>query len=281
MDERSRKSWAKPSGQAHILVVDDEPAARLSLAELLSLEGYEVTPAAGGEEVVTLLTEKGQRFDLAVVDLKMPGMDGLQVVEALRQYSPDTVVIMLTAHGTLETAVQAMRQGAHDYLLKPANVNEILSSVAAGLEKYRRMQRRRELLSLMERTLSALATVERGHALKEEEAMEIAAEAERFLQSRDILVDRQKHLVTRQGKPIDLTPTEFDLLVTLMSRPDQVMTPQELVQAVQGYEADVWEARSIIRVHIRRLRQKLEPDPAHPSYIVTVRGAGYMFSSSP
>lgn len=266
-------SRERSQASASILVVDDEPAARLSLAELLSLEGYEVTAAASGEEALELLSEGP--FDLAIVDLKMPGMDGIDVVSALQKHSPDTIIIMLTAHGTLETAVQAMRQGAHDYLLKPANVNEIMASVKAGLDKHRRELRRRELLSLMQHTLAAIS----------DETSMTSAEppiiTDRFLQVREVLVDQQKHLATFRGQPLDLTPTEFKLLVYLLLHPDCVLSPQELVQEVQGYEADHWEARSIIRVHIRRLRQKLEPDPALPSYIITVRGAGYMFASKP
>jgi DNA-binding response OmpR family regulator len=261
----------RTQASASILVVDDEPAARLSLAELLSLEGYEVAAAASGEEALDLLS-KGP-FDLAIVDLKMPGMDGIEVVDALQKHTPDTIIIMLTAHGTLETAVQAMRQGAHDYLLKPANVNEIMASVQVGLDKHRRELRRRELLSLMQHTLAAIT----------DETTAPAAEppvvTDRFLQVREVLVDQQKHLATFRGEPLDLTPTEFKLLVHLLSHPDRVLSPQDLVRDVQGYEADHWEARSIIRVHIRRLRQKLEPDPASPSYIITVRGAGYMFTS--
>jgi len=257
--------------RAKILVVDDEPAARLSLAELLSLEGYEVVSAASGEEAVVLLPEGP--FDLAIVDLKMPGMDGLELVKTLQKRSAETVIIMLTAHGTLDTAVQAMRKGAHDYLLKPTNVNEIMASVKAGLDKRRRELRRRELLSLMQHTLAAISE-ETPAPTAEPPAM-----ADRFLQVREVLVDQQKHLATLRGEALDLTPTEFKLLVHLLSNPDRVLAPQELVREVQGYDADHWEARSIIRVHIRRLRQKLEPDPTDPLYIVTVRGAGYMFAS--
>ncbi len=168
-----------------------------------------------------------------------------------------------------------MRQGAHDYLLKPANVNEIMQSVKAGLDKRRRELRRRELLSIMQHTLAAIA---------DETPLpptEPPVASDRFLQVREVLVDQQKHLATLRGAPLELTPTEFKLLVFLLSHPDRVLGPQELVQEVQGYEADHWEARSIIRVHIRRLRQKLEPDPSNPVYIITVRGAGYMFPSKP
>lgn len=273
MSEKSKQSSTPLQASANIIVVDDEPAARLSLAELLSLEGYEVSVAASGEEAVELLSEGP--FDLAIVDLKMPGMDGLDVIEVLQDESSDTVIIMLTAHGTLETAVQAMRQGAHDYLLKPANVNEIMQSVKAGLDKRRRELRRRELLSLMQHTLAAIAD---ETPLPPAEPPVVS---DRFLQVREVLVDQQKHLATLRGVPLELTPTEFKLLIYLLSNPDRVLSPQELVHKVQGYEADHWEARSIIRVHVRRLRQKLEPDPANPVYIITVRGAGYMFPSKP
>jgi DNA-binding response OmpR family regulator len=271
MNSEPTRSSGQIQASAHIIVVDDEPAARLSLAELLSLEGYEVSVAASGEEAVELLSEGP--FDLAIVDVKMPGMDGLEVVEVLQKQSPDTVIIMLTAHGTLETAVQAMRQGAHDYLLKPANVNEIMASVKAGLDKYRSESRRRELLSLMQHTLAAIT----DDAPAPNAVTPVVSD--RFLQVREVLVDQQKHLATLRGEALELTPTEYKLLVYLLSHPDRVLSPQELVSKVQGYEADHWEARSIIRVHIRRLRQKLEPDPANPEYIVTVRGAGYMFPS--
>ncbi len=257
----------------HILVVDDEPVARLSLAELLSLEGFVADAAASGEEALQLLEESS--YDLAIVDIKMPGMDGLDLVNAMQKCATDTIIIMLTAHGTLETAVQAMRQGAHDYLLKPANVNEILESVQGGLVKRRREMRRRKLLSLMERTLSALS--EEAGPLPDDEVLV----DDRFIQVRDVLIDQKKHLATIAGEPLELTPTEFKLLVYLMSHPDQVSSPQTLVREVQGYEADPWESRSIIRVHIRRLRQKLEPVPSEPSYVVTVRGAGYMFVTEP
>jgi DNA-binding response OmpR family regulator len=253
--------------------VDDEEAARLTLAELLALEGYEVTAASSGEEAVELLSQGP--FDLAIVDIKMPGMDGLEVVEVLQERSAETVIIMLTAHGTLETAVEAMRQGAHDYLLKPANVNEIMASVQAGMDKRRRELRRQELLSLMQHTLTAITED------LEAPSLEPPVPEDRFLQVREVLVDQQKHLATYRGDKLDLTPTEFKLLVHLLSHPDQVLSPEELVREVQGYEADHWESRSIIRVHIRRLRQKLEPIPSDPSYIVTVRGAGYMFASVP
>jgi DNA-binding response OmpR family regulator len=257
------------------MVVDDEAAERISLAEILRLEGYEVATAASGEEALGLLKRSGP-FDLMVLDLKMPGIDGLEVTKAAKEQSPNTAIILLTAFGTLETAIQAIRKGAHDYLLKPAAVPEILESVRTGLEKHLQEQQRQHLVHQLQRTLSELVTVEGAETVEEA----TSPQPDRFIQLRDVAVDRQKRIVTVRGKPLDLTPTEFKILVCLMETPDQVWSPRELVQRAQGYDTDAWGARAIIRVHIRRLRKKLEADPSDPKYILNMRGVGYMFVSS-
>jgi len=262
---------------AHILVVDDEATTRVSLAEVLRLEGYEVLVAASGEEALDIVDEQ-PKVDLMVVDLKMPGMDGLQVTERVQKQSPETVIVLLTAFGTLETAIQAMRRGAHDYLLKPCPIPQILESVRRGLNKQRQEQHRRQLVSQLEHTLSKLVAVEN---LDEKETASQPASTERFLEVQDIRLDRERHQVTVDGESVSLTPTEFKLLACMMETPDQVCSPQELVRSAQGYEADPWGARAIVRVHIRRLRRKLEPKPSQPRYIINVRGVGYMVSTNP
>jgi DNA-binding response OmpR family regulator len=260
---------------ARIMVVDDEATARISLAEILRLEGYQVATAASGEEALSLLS-KSDPFDLMVLDIKMPGMDGLQVTEAVREEYPGTVIILLTAFGTLETAIAAIRKGADDYLLKPSSVPEILESVRKGLTKQQQEHRRHRLVNQLQQTLSELAAVEGTSEVEET----MPPQPSRFIQIRDVVVDRQKHIVTLDSKPLDLTPTEFKILVCLMETPDQVWSPQELVRQAQGYDTDAWGARAIIRVHIRRLRKKMEADPSEPQYILNMRGVGYMFSSS-
>lgn len=260
---------------AHIMVVDDEAATRISLAEVLRLEGYRVDTAASGEEALSLLN-KSEPYDLMVLDIKMSGIDGLAVTEAVQREFPGTVIILLTAFGTLETAIQAIRKGAHDYLLKPCPIPEILESVRKGLAKRSQERQRRQLVSQLQRTLSELAAVE-GTQMAQEP---VAAQTGRFIQIRDVVLDRQKHIVTLRGQPLDLTPTEFNVLACLMETPDQVWSPQELVRRAQGYETDAWGARAIVRVHIRRLRKKMEADPSNPEYILNVRGVGYMFAGS-
>jgi len=263
--------------QPKILVVDDEEITRLSLAEILSLEGYQVASARNGEEALRKLEK--ETFDLVLADLVMKQVDGLQVMEAVKKLSPETVVIMLTAYGTLESAIQAMRRGAYDYLIKPCGAQEIVASVESGLAKQWQERRRQELVTRVEEMLRALKAEEdeiptstsRGDQLKRA----------RFLQSGEIIVDLQKHIATLHGELLNLTPTEFRLLACLMRKADQVLSCQELVREVQNYDCDEREARDIIRVHVRRLRQKVEPDPSQPQYVLNVRGVGYMFASPP
>jgi len=259
-----------------ILVVDDEVTARVSLAEVLRLQGYDVSMAASGEEALSTMAG-GPPFDLMLLDLKMPGMDGLQVTDAVQKQSPETVIILLTAFGTLETAIQAIRRGAHDYLLKPCPIPQVLESVREGLTKQQHELRRRELVNRLEQTLSALVAVEQGG----EELPMLSGTAEQPIQVQNVTLDPERHTVTVAGKLANLTPTEFKLLACLMENADQVCSPQDLIRRAQGYEADPWGARAIVRVHIRRLRRKIEPDPSSPRYIINVRGVGYMFSSNP
>jgi DNA-binding response OmpR family regulator len=257
-----------------ILVVDDEVSLRTTMAELLSAEDREIVTAGSGEEALAYLDD--DHFDLIIVDLVMPGIDGLQVMDVAQKLSPQTKVIMLTAYGTLDSAVQAMRRGATDYLLKPASAPEIEAAVERALQLRYEEAHREELIKRIGDALDEL----RGRDVQESTALPPRPRQERFLQARGIIIDLQKHIVTMNGESLDLTPTELRLLSTLIANADQVMSCRDLVYQVQNYETDEREARSIIRVYIRRLRQKIEPEPSTPRYILNVRGAGYMFSTS-
>jgi DNA-binding response OmpR family regulator len=254
----------------HLLVVDDERAMRESLEEILELEGFQVAMAESGEAALDLLRQAP--FDLMLLDLKMKGMDGLQVTEAAKQISPETVIIMLTAHGTLESAISAMRRGAFDYLLKPASVPEIIAAVQRGLSHRAQMLRQHDLVGLMQRAIHELQSAAGAEPVQ--------PPSDRFIRLRGIHLDMQRHIASAQDQLLDLTLTEFKMLAYLMEHSDQVISPRELVSAVQGYDADEHEARAIVRVHIRRLRQKIEPDPDQPQYVLNVRGVGYLFATA-
>jgi DNA-binding response OmpR family regulator len=257
-----------------ILIVDDEATLRTTMADLLAGEGREISTAASGEEALAYLEEN--TYDLLIVDLIMPGIDGLQVMDVAHKLSPGAQIIMLTAYGTLNSAIQAMRRGATDYLLKPANAPEIEAAVERALQQRYDHARRQELIDRIGDAFDELRS--KGDRAAAPEAP--PPRQERFLQARGIIIDLQKHIVTMDGRVLELTPTELRLLSTLIARADQVMSCRELVYQVQNYETDEREARSIIRVYIRRLRKKIEPDPASPGYILNVRGAGYMFSTA-
>ncbi len=261
---------------AKILIVDDEAAERITLGELLRLEGYQVTLAATGEEALALSRSQVPPFDIAILDLRLPGIDGLQVLDGIRQISEETVVILITGYGTLETAINALRKGAYDFLLKPCPVDEVLSAVRRALSELKAGRHRRALVQQLQTTLQQLVKTDNL-----DEIVVTPPANDDVLTVGDVSVDKAKHLVTHANDPVDLTPTEFKLLECLINRADQVCSLQELVKCAQGYETDAWGARSIVRVHIRRLLCKLEPSPENPKYILNVRGVGYVFTSTP
>ncbi len=262
--------------RADILIVDDEAAERITLGEVLRLEGFQVTLAASGEEALTLARKQTPPFDIAILDLRLPGIDGLQVLDGLRQISDNCVVILITGYGTLDTAIHALRKGAYDFLLKPCPVDEVLAAVRRALSDLKVDRHRRALVQQLQTTLQEL--VKADHLGDTAVAL---PHTDDVVTVGDIVLDKAKHVVTYKGEAVDLTPTEFRLLECLVNRADEVCSPQELVRCAQGYEADAWGARSIVRVHIRRLRSKLEPDPENPAHILNVRGVGYVFSSQP
>lgn len=252
---------------AHILIVDDERATRRTLAELFRRMGYRAVEADSGQAALKRIAR--QRFDLVILDLKMPGMDGVEVLKAARSMAPDTVFIILTAYGTLDSAIAGIRHGAFDYLLKPSPVKEIVRAVEAGLAE--RRLRCEEPVALLERALANLKAAA--------QQSETAPSTKRFLQALDITVDTLRRLVVVRGQPVDLTPTEFDILVYLMRHCDRVVSCRELVAHVRRYDLDERDARILLRSHIHRLRHKLERDPARPRIIRTVRGSGYILAT--
>jgi two-component system KDP operon response regulator KdpE len=252
---------------ALILVVDDEESIRTLITDALILNGHSVHSAATAEEALRLC--ETLPFDLVLLDLKIPGtMDGLDLLKTIRQRLPQTIVIMLTGYGSLDSAVAALRAGAFDYLTKPVSIAQIIESVNRGLEKRREEIQRQQLMKHLEATLQAL----RQTALVSAPSVE-----QRFIHTATLTIDRHKRLVVQGDQPIELTATEFDILDYLVRATDRVVTASELVKVTQGYDMLEQDARPLIRVHIQRLRQKLGDDPGQPRYILNVRGKGYRF----
>lgn len=262
---------------ANILVVDDEYAARRTLTSLLQHSGYKVAEAANGRGALELVTR--HHFDLVILDLKMPDLDGTEVLAQARPLARDTVFIILTAFGTLDSAVTALRHGAFDYLLKPSSLQDIIRSVEAGLAERRRRLNPEDPVALLERALAGLKSSPQESAPAPDSASSLAStsesESERFLQARDVTVDTLRRLVVVRGQRVDLTPTEFDILVYLLHHQDRVVSSRELAAHLRGCDMDERDARLLLRTHIHRLRQKLELDPSKPRIICTTRGSGF------
>lgn len=263
---------------ARILIVDDEEAIRCSLEELLARDGYHVVAVESGERALDRIAT--EHFDLALLDLKMDGIGGLEVLAALRQQSLDTAVIVFTAHGSMETAINALRQGAHDYLLKPCDTTSLRESVRTALLKREREQRQQALLRQVEQSLTASleeirTAVVRPPSTPEPWTVGASLQASPSLQQGGLIIDLAQHVIMLDGQRLELSPTEFDLLACLAQNAPSVVTPRELVQQVQGYECDRYEASEIIRHHIHRIRQKAEACAGRTDLIRTVRGVGY------
>ncbi|MCP4542266.1 MAG: response regulator transcription factor [Chloroflexi bacterium] len=259
-----------------ILVVDDEANIRTSLKEILARDGYHVVTAESGEAALALLPT--HEFDLALLDLQLTGIGGIEVLAALREQSPTTIAIVLTAHASLETAVEALRKGAHDYLFKPCKPAELRESIRKGLVN-RQGAQSLDLLQQVEQMTSSLENI-RATILEQIEkppstTVQPPERQQRFLQQGKLIVDLLRHVITMDGHLLDLSPTEFDLLACLISKAPQIVSPQELVREVQGYESDQWEASETIRQHIYRIRQKIKQVAGHTNVIRTVRGVGY------
>lgn len=227
-----------------VLVVDDEQFLRNFVRQNLEVRNYRVHSASNGLEALAQF--QAHHVDLIVLDLMMPHMDGLEVIRRVRQssYIP---IIVLSALGEEEDKIKAFRLGADDYLTKPFGVEELLARVQAVL-------RRMEWIPYPHHN---------------------APTSQRLIHG-DLVADLEQHSVTLNDQPLELTPIEFQLLVYLMENVGKVLTHQLILQHVWGEEYG--QETEYLRVYMGRLRQKIEPDPANPTHLMTVRGVGYSFN---
>ncbi len=264
---------------ANILVVDDDASIRDFLEEMLTRDGHSVVTAASGEAALECIGQAS--FDVALLDLKLGGVGGLDVLAALREQSPDTAVIVMTGHATLDTALEALRQGAHDYLFKPCKVVELRESIRTALLKHQQRLQQRGLLGQLMQHLADLGAMSPAApiSIPEQTApgeLSVASQDEaRFLRQGNLIVDMMRHVITLDGHMLELSPTEFALLAYLVSEFPRVISSHELVRAVQGYECEPWEARETLRYHIHRIRRKVRSVTGRADVVRTVRGVGY------
>ena len=223
-----------------ILVVEDEPTLRNTVRAYLEDEGYNVQMAQDGR--TALHAFKSFQPDLVVLDIMLPEIDGLEVLRQIRQ-SSDAYVIMLTAKADETDKVIGLTMGADDYVTKPFSPRELVARIKSSLRR-----------------------------------LGGASEQKTELVSSRIRLDSDARLAWKDGEPLDLTPIEFDLLHTLMRHRGRVLSRDQLIEQVWGY--DYYSDDRVVDVHIGRLRKKIEDDPSEPSLIATVWGAGYRFEDS-
>lgn len=225
-----------------ILVVDDEPAIVTLLSYNLTQANYDVESATNGNDALALATS--QSFDAILLDLMLPGMDGVEVTRKLRQERIATPIIMITAKTDEFDKVFGLEIGADDYVTKPFSPREVVARLKAVLRRYQ--------------------------TVPDDQAANLSSE---MIKIGDIVIDQSKVTVRRRGERIQLTPKEYELLLYLAKRPHQVLKRDQLLEGVWGF--DYAGQTRMVDVHMSHLRDKLEPDPKNPIYIQTVRGFGY------
>jgi len=225
----------------NLLIVDDERSIRLSLRTILGNFGFEIVEAARGEEALALV--RCESFDAVLLDINMPGMGGIEVCRLMRKTSPRLPILMLTVQGGEEHKVEALDAGADDYITKPFQLRELTARLRAA--------------------------VRRSKSLDDNEAAILIG---------DVLIDPGRHLVEKAGKPVHLTPKQFELLHFLMMHAGRPIPHAKLLRSVWGPEYG--NELEYLRTFIRQIRMKIEDDPANPQYLVTDSHIGYRFNES-
>ena len=225
---------------ARILVVDDEPEIRRALRANLAGHGFEVTAVASAHEALS--EARRARPDLVLLDLGLPDLPGLEVCARLRADGVDAPIVILSVEHEEEQKVRALDEGADDFLTKPFGMNELLARIRATLRR-------------------TAGTSRSGEAL---------------LEIGDLQINLERRQVSLHGKPVHLTPKEYDMLRYLATNAGKLITHRVLLRAVWGAEYE--DARQYLHVFVAQLRRKLEPDPAQPRYVLTEPGVGYRFA---
>ncbi len=263
--------------QSSILIVDDEDHLRRSLSLVLQKEHYRVDTASNAAEALAHL--RTSIYELMFLDLGLPGMSGIDLLTGIHRQFPHMAVLILTAHAALESAIQAVRLGARDYLIKPVEPEMIVTRVAEILAEKEQPARKKEIVGQIQTLLAELQKIE-GDEITPTSALASLASADpaRFLQKGGFDLDLHARHATLNGRYVPVTGISFDYLSILLRHAPKTVTYKTLVREAQGYEMANAEARDLARWRIHELRKLIETDPQQPEYILTVRGTGYRLS---
>ncbi|MBL8089362.1 MAG: response regulator transcription factor [Anaerolineales bacterium] len=257
----------------HILIIEDEASLRKTLARILQQAGFEVTTAESAEQGLDYL--KTTKFDLVFTDLRLPGIAGVDAIKYIHTIYPSLPVVLFTAQPDINSAVEALRRGATDYLLKPLKPEIIVERAKTILSNQQKEKRKREITSEIEKLQNELKQLETGEETQTKHTPE--TKTERFIKQGNFVLDLHTRRVSIKNETINLPPTSFDYLLVLMRHAPNVVDFQTLVAEAQGIQAETREAQELTKWHIHQIRQAIEKDSRTPQMLITVRGTGYRF----
>lgn len=262
-----------------VLIIDDEPSLRQTLARILQQAGIEATTAENGEQGLAYI--EASRFDLVYLDIRLPDLTGLEVLDIVRIHHSGLPVVLFTAQPDLNSAVEALRRGAADYLLKPLKPEVIIEKTKKILQAQQRERRKQEILMQINALQNELKKLESQEELTEtapEPKPSITA-AERYIKRGNLVLDVHTRRLMIGERVVNLPPTSFDFLAVLARHAPDVVDYQTLVAEAQGYQTEPREAQELTKWHIHHIRQAIEQDVRNPSYLFNVRGIGYRLVS--
>ena len=225
----------------NLLIVDDERSIRLSLRTVLENSGYTIVEAARGEEALALV--RTAHFDAVLLDIGMPGVEGVEVCRMMRKVAPQLPIIMLTVQDSEDRKVEALDAGANDYITKPFQLRELTARLRAAVRR-----------------------------------VKTSDDAQAAIQIGDVLLEPERHMVKKNGKSVHLTPKQFELLHYLMMHAGRPIPHAQLLKSVWGPEYG--SELEYLRTFIRKIRMQIEDDPANPKYLLTDSHLGYRFTES-
>ena len=256
-----------------VLIIDDEASLRDTLARILRRAGCETSVAADGYEALSL--QKAELFDLVFLDIHLPEMDGLEILKELRQRDARLPVILLTGYGSMQSAVEALRLGATDYLLKPFDPDVLIARTRMILKEQSVERQKRELRQQIATLQAELQSLERESPAQPPPSMPLPQPQNRFMKRGHLVLDLQARRATFGETVLDLPPAAFDYLAVLAKHSPEVVDYQALVTEAQNYQVSASEARELAKWHVHVLRQNMESDPQNPQHILNVRAVGY------
>jgi len=257
-----------------ILIIDDEAGLRQMMARILQRAGYEVTTAENGSDGIALASE--HPFDLLYLDIRMPGLNGLEVLKIIHSKFPNLPIVLFTAQPDVHSAVEALRRGATDYLLKPLKPETVIDRTQDLLASMQEERRKRELQRQIDALQIELHSIQSSKGPDaDSKPGQVPAGDDRFLKRGQLTIDLLSQRATINGHPVSLPTATFDYLVVLARHSPNVVDFKTLVTEAQGYEIDLREARELSRWHVFRIRQAIEGDSRIPVYLLNVRGTGY------